>query len=184
MAEILLVMLLLGGGAAVIAEQNKKRKMTPSVSRDNLKKIKKFLKKSKFFKEADAGKIVSIINKRINGEKDKEEQKKKKTFQEITGMNTQIVPPTVPQAWCPNDKRTTCSLYDKDQHFPKNCIGDVNKQQCLNRIKTFVASDNNHKSQIENYCKRINDVCVTYKNKQYARKMDRELCGNLIPGCN
>ena len=49
MAEILLVMLLLGGGAAVIAEQKKKRKMTPSVSSDNLKKIKKILKKSKFF---------------------------------------------------------------------------------------------------------------------------------------
>ena len=44
MAEILMAMLLLGGGAAVIAEQQKKRYITSPVSKDHLRKIKKFLK--------------------------------------------------------------------------------------------------------------------------------------------
>ena len=183
MAEILLGMLLLGGGAAFIAEQKKKRYITSPVSSDNLKKIKKILKKSKFFKETDADKIVSIIQKRLSGEKDKEEiEKQKDIIKEITEQNT--TPVTVPQAWCPNDQKTTCSLYDKDQHFPKNCIGDINKQQCLDRIQTYVASDNNHKKQIKDYCARVNDVCVTYKNKNYAKLADRQLCGDLIPDCN
>jgi hypothetical protein len=184
MAEILLAMLLLGGGAAVIAEQNKKRNITSPVNSDILRKMKKFLKKSKFFKETDADKLLDIVQKRISGEKDEEEKKQIMRIKKITDMNTQIVLPTVPQAWCPNDQKTTCSLYDKDQHFPENCIGDVNKQQCLERIKEFVASENNHKSQIDDYCARINDVCITYNNKKYARKMDHELCGNLIPNCN
>ena len=180
MAELLLGMLLLGGGAAVIAEQNKKREITPSVSRANLKKIKKFMKNSKFFKEEDADKLVSIIKKRISGEKDKEEQKK--IIKEITEQNT--IPVTVPQAWCPNEQKTTCSLYDKDQNFPKNCIGDFNKRLCLDRIQKYVVSDKNYENQIQDYCERVNDVCVTYKNKKYAKKIDRELCGDLIPGCN
>ena len=183
MAEILLAMLLLGGGAAVIAEQKKKRYITSPVPKEHLKKMKKFLKKSKFFKETDADKIISIIQKRISGETEKEElQKQKDIIKEITEQNT--IPVTVPQAWCPNDQQTTCSLYDKDQHFPKNCIGDVNKQQCLDRIQKYVASDSDHKKQIQDYCARVNDVCVTYKNKKYAKEKDRQLCKDLIPGCN
>ena len=183
MAELLLAMLLLGGGAAVITEQKKKRYITSPVPKDHLKKIKKFLKKSKFFKESDADKIISIIQKRISGEKDKEEEdEQKKIIKEITESNA--VPVSVPQAWCPNDQRTTCSLYDKDEHFPSGCVGDIDKQKCLERIQTYVAVDNNHKSQIENYCSRVNDVCVTYQNKQYASAKDRKLCGNLISGCN
>ena len=185
MAEILLAMLLLGGGAAVIAEQQKKRYITSPVPKDHLKKIKKFLKKSKFFKETDADKIISIVQKRISGEKDKEEEEEdeqKEIIKEITESNA--VPVSLPQAWCPNDKRTTCSLYDKDEHFPTNCTGDIDKKQCLDRIQKYVASDNNYKSQIENYCSRINDVCVTYKNKKYATAQERKLCGDLIPNCN
>ena len=183
MAEILLAMLLLGGGAAVVAEQQKKRYVTSPVPKDHLKKIKKFLKKSKFFKETDADKIISILQKRTSGEKDLEDQdEQKEIIKEITESNA--VPDSLPQAWCPNDKRTTCSLYDKDEHFPTNCIGDINKKQCLDRIQTYVVSDNNYKSQIENYCSRINDVCVTYKNKKYANAQERKLCGDLIPNCN
>ena len=183
MAEILMAMLLLGGGAAVIAEQQKKRYVTSPVSKSNLKKIKNFLKKSKFFKETDADKIVSIVQKRISGEKDLEDQdEQKEIIKEITQQNT--VPVSLPPAWCPNDKRTTCSLYDKDEHFPTNCTGDIDKKQCLDRIQKYVASDNNYKSQIENYCSRINDVCVTYQNKKYATAQERKLCGDLIPNCN
>ena len=182
MAEILLAMLLLGGGAAVIAEQQKKRYITSPVSKDHLKKIKKFLKKSKFFKETDADKIISIVQKRISGEKDIEEQnEQKEIIKEITQQNS--VPVSLPQAWCPNDKRTTCSLYDKDEHFPTNCTGDIDKAQCLDRIQKYVADDNNKQSQLEDYCSRVNDVCVSYKNKQYATNQDRQKCGNLIPNC-
>ena len=78
MAELLLAMLLLGGGAAVITEQKKKRYITSPVPKEHLKKIKKFLKKSKFFKESDADKIISIVQKRISGEKDKEEEDEQK----------------------------------------------------------------------------------------------------------
>ena len=183
MAELLVAMLLLGGGAAVIAEQNKKREITPPVSKDKIKKLKKFMKNSKFFKEVDTDKIVSIIQKRISGEKDKEElQKQKDIIKEITEQNT--IPVTVPQAWCPNEQKTTCSLYDKDKHFPSDCIGDFNKRLCLDRIQKYVVSDKNYENQIQNYCERVNDVCVTYKNKKYAKKIDRDLCGDLIPGCN
>ena len=110
----------------------------------------------------------------------KDEQKR--IIKEITESNS--VPVSVPQAWCPNDQRTTCSLYDKDEHFPSGCVGDIDKQKCLERIQTYVAVDNNHKSQIANYCSRVNDVCVTYQNKQYASAKDRKLCGDLISGCN
>lgn len=171
MAEILMVMLLLGGAAAFIAEQNKKRKITSPVSDDHLKNIKNFLKKSKFFKEEDAHKLIDIVNKKISGKQE-----------EIIQQNP--VPVSIPRAWCPNDKRTTCSLYDKDKHFPTDCIGDINKNQCMDRIKKYVAVENDKISQIEDYCARINDVCVTYKNKKYARKMDHELCGKLIHNCN
>ena len=182
MAEILLAMLLLGGGAAAIAEQ-KKRNITLPVPAKEFKQLKKMLKKSKFFKETDAMKIVNIVQKRLSGEKEQEEQEEqKKIIKEITESNA--VPASLPQAWCPNDKRTTCSLYDKDEHFPSNCVGDFNKEQCLDRIQTYVASDNNHKNQIENYCSRINDVCLTYKSKKYATAKDRKLCGDLISGCN
>jgi len=183
MAEILMAMLLLGGGAAVIAEQQKKRTITSPVSKDHLRKIKKFLKKSKFFKETDADKIISIIQKRISGEKDLEEQdEQKEIIKEITQQNSVSV--SLPQAWCPNDKRTTCSLYDKDNHFPTDCIGDFNKEQCLDRIQKYVADDNNKRNQLEDYCSRVNDVCITYQNKQYATNQDRQRCGNLIPNCN
>ena len=80
MAELLLAMLLLGGGAAVIAEQNKKRYITSPVPKDKFKKLKKILKKSKFFKETDADKIISIVQKRISGEKDKEELQETKRY--------------------------------------------------------------------------------------------------------
>ena len=178
MAEILLAMLLLGGGAAVIAEQKKKRYITSPVSKDHLKKIKKFLKKSKFFKETDADKIISIVQKRISEE---EEDEQKKIIKEITESNE--VPVSLPQAWCPNDEKTTCSLFDKDEHFPSDCIGDFNKLQCLDRINTYVA-DENKKSQIENYCARINDVCLTYESKQYATALDHKKCGDLISNLN
>tara|TARA_B100001175_G_scaffold235309_1_gene201683 strand:- start:964 stop:1515 length:552 start_codon:yes stop_codon:yes gene_type:complete len=183
MAEILMAMLLLGGGAAVIAEQQKKRTITSPVSEGKLRKIKKFLKKSKFFKETDADKIVSIIQKRISGEKDLEEQQEQKeVIKEITEENS--VPVSLPQAWCPNDKRTTCSLFDKDKHFPTDCIGDIDKKQCLDRIQKYIVDDNNKQSQLEDYCSRVNDVCVSYDNKQYATSQDRQKCGNLIPNCN
>tara|TARA_B100000902_G_scaffold388430_1_gene434065 strand:+ start:38 stop:589 length:552 start_codon:yes stop_codon:yes gene_type:complete len=183
MAEILIAMLLLGGGAAVVAEQQKKRYITAPVSNDKLKNIKNFLKKSKFFKEKDADKLVSIIQKRISGEKDLEEQQEQKeVIKEITGQNS--VPVSLPQAWCPNDKRTTCSLYDKDQHFPTNCIGDITKTQCINRIEKYIVDENDKQSQLEDYCSRVNDVCVTYQNKQYATNKDHQKCGDLIPNCN
>ena len=175
-----MAMLLLGGGAAVIAEQQKKRYITSPVSKDHLKKLKKFLRKSKFFKETDADKLVSIIQKRISGEKDIEEQKE--IIKEITQQNS--VPISLPQAWCPNDKRTTCSLYDKDNHFPTYCIGDIDKKQCLQRIQKYVADENDKQSQLEDYCSRVNDVCVTYKNKKYAKPKDHKKCGDLIPNCN
>ena len=183
MAEILMAMLLLGGGAAVVAEQQKKRHITSPVPKDHLKKIKKILKKSKFFKESDADKIISIVQKRISGEKDLEEQQEqKKIIKEITESNS--VPVSLPQAWCPNDQRTTCSLYDRDQQFPTNCIGDISKTQCLNRIEKYIVDENDKQSQLEDYCSRVNDVCVTYQNKQYATNKDHENCGDLIPGCN
>ena len=81
-------------------------------------------------------KIVNIVQKRLSGEKEQEEQEEQKIIKEITESNA--VPVSLPQAWCPNDKRTTCSLYDKDEHFPTNCVGDFNKEQCLDRIKTYV----------------------------------------------
>ena len=179
MAEILLGILLLGGGAAFIAEQKKKRNITLPVPAKELKKLKKMLRKSKFFKETDAMKILNIVQKRVSGEKDREEQKE--IIKQITGSNS--VPLSLPQAWCPNDEKTTCSLFDKDQYFPSDCIGDFNKSQCLDRINTYVA-DENKKSQIENYCARINDVCLTYESKQYATALDHKKCGDLISNCN
>jgi hypothetical protein len=183
MAEILMAMLLLGGGAAVIVEQHKKRNITLPVPEKEFKKLKKMLKKSKFFKETDALRIVNIVQKRLSGEKDAEErEEQQKIIKEITNSNG--IPNTLPQAWCPNDEKTTCSLFDKDQYFPTDCIGDFTKAQCLDRINTYVADENTKKSQLEDYCSRVNDVCVTYKSKQYATKQDHKKCGDLISGCN
>ena len=183
MAEYLLATLLLGVTAAVVAKESKKRNITLPVPAKELKKLKKMLRKSKFFKESDAMKIINIVQKRVSGEKDREErEEQKEIIKQITGTNS--VPLSLPQAWCPNDEKTTCSLFDKDQYFPSGCIGDIDKKQCLDRIQKYVASDNNYKSQIENYCSRINDVCVTYKNKKYATAREHKLCGDLIPNCN
>jgi len=183
MAGILLGMLLLGGSAVVLNKHRIERNITFPVPEKEFRKIQKMLKKSKFFKESDAMKIATIIKKRLSGEKEREErEEQKKIIKEITEQNT--IPVTLPQAWCPNDKRTTCSLYDKDQYFPKDCIGDINKVQCLDRINTYVVDENNKQSQIKDYCSRVNDVCITYKSKQYATKQDRKKCGDLIPGCN
>ena len=182
MAEYLLATLLLGVTAAVVAKESKKRNITLPVPAKELKKLKKMLRKSKFFKESDAMKIINIVQKRVSGEKDREErEEQKEIIKQITGTNS--VPLSLPQAWCPNDEKTTCSLFDKDQYFPSDCIGDFNKLQCLDRINTYVA-DENKKSQLKDYCARVNDVCLTYESKQYATAQDHKKCGDLISGCN
>ena len=182
MAEFLLAMLLLGGGAVVINEQRKKkRNITLPIPEKDFKELKKVLKKSKFFKEKDALKIANIVKKRLNGKKDEQEQQKE-IIKNIIESNT--VPVSLPRAWCPNDEKTTCSLFDKDQHFPEKCIGDFTKEQCLNRINTFVANENDIKKQLEDYCSRVNDVCVTYEKKHYPTKQDRKICGDLFSDCN
>ena len=183
MAGILLGMILLSGSAIALNEHRKKRNITLPLPEKQFRELQKGLRKSKFFKESDAMKIATIIKRRLSGETEREErEKQKKIIKKITEKNS--VPVSLPQAWCPNDKKTTCSLFDKDKYFPEDCVGDFNKLQCLDRINKYVADEDNVTSQIKDYCSRVNDVCVTYKNKKYATTRDRKICGDLISGCN
>jgi hypothetical protein len=173
MAEILLAMLLFGGGAAIINEQTKKRNRTKEPF---LKDLRDFLKKSKYFNLSDMNKIIEISNEI------KIQPSPKITPTPEPDLNSILN--SKPKAWCPNESNTTCSLHVRDVNFPSYCIGDIDKEQCLQRIGKYVADENDKKNQLKEYCQRINDVCVEYKNPNFASKQDCTNCDKLIPNCN
>lgn len=178
MAGILIAMLLLGGGVAIINEQAKTRKTTkePKLKVPKLKDLENFLKKSKFFKVEDMPKLLKIA--------DDIKKRRKPTPSVTVEPDIDYILNKKPEAWCPSENDNTCFLHVRDKNFPMNCVGDISKDHCLRRIGKYIANENNKKVQLEEYCQRVNDVCVEYRNPDFATKQDCTKCDTLIPKCN
>lgn len=173
MAAILLAMLLFGGGVAIVNEQAKMRKTT---AEPFFKEIKDFLTKSKYFNLKDMNKIIEVS--------EKIKAQPSPTPNVALEPDLSSILNKKPEAWCPDKNNTTCSLQVRDVNFPMNCIGDISEEQCLQRIGKYIADENDKKVQLEEYCQRVNDVCVDYKNPNFATKQDCTKCDILIPNCN
>lgn len=175
MAALFVIALLFLGGV-VLSENTKMRNTT----KEPLNELIQFLKKSKFFKLEDMDAMLEMAR-----EIKEESSTTPSPENDILNENDiNSILNSKPKAWCPSGNNTTCSLHVRDVNFPSHCIGDFSKEQCLQRIGKYIADETDKKKQLNEYCQRINDVCLEYKNPDFASKTDCTQCGTAIPNCN